>query len=219
MTSDVSEGSWPAAVQGSWGNGNPPRLGRWPLWTPSLAPSALQSPNAILGRWGGSQDVGLGWRPGPPWEGGFLHRPLRTSSRWGGGPMLGSGDQEQEAQAGGIQPGPQPPPRRLPWAQSRRNKSRCPWGRWEVRFSPPRPPYPAGAGPAPPGVHPDPLQSPAPSLSSAPTPSSVSLCLPTPLFFFHLCPEPSSSVEPTCPFLGVASADAAVIVFPLALSS
>ena len=50
-----------------------------------------------------------------------------------------------------------------------------------------------------------------------PNPYSVSVSPPFPVP--HLCPEPSSSVEPTCPFLMVPSIDALVIVSPLALPS
>ena len=159
--------------------------------------------------------VGLGWGPGPPWEGGFLQRPLRTSSGWGGGAMLGRGDKEQEAQAGGIQPGPQPPPRRLPWAQSPRTRADVPGAGGKCSsVPPPHPPprccwpYPSwGPSRPPPVTCPVPLFSPHPSVCL-----SVSVSPPA-------CPESSSSVEPACPFLRVASADAAVIVVPLALSS
>lgn len=50
-----------------------------------------------------------------------------------------------------------------------------------------------------------------------PHPYSASVSPPFPVS--HLCPEHSSSVEPTCPFLMVPSTDALVIVSPLALPS
>lgn len=160
--------------------------------------------------WGSKgQDVGS-WRGGwdPLWEGGFL--PWPAEDFLPGGDNAGKGIWGQSAgspgqglRGGGIEQGPQPKTR-LPWTESSRNNTTCPRCRCEIgsvhsyccpqvsRGLPLPPPW------GPPRLLPHPfLLSPC----CPPTPVVCLFLLPLLSLFpkLHLCPEPSSSVQPTYP--------------------